>query len=436
MAEDANTQRIILGAMGTEYVVEDGWCRIRQDDGSLQKEQDGLTFVDLGSRARNVSLEDAVRRQVKLARCLPKTVSRQVSLVVDVAYEAGKFKGFIATSLSGGIALAQFLDVTDHDRRARVQVARNLCVAVRAALAAGRSLGRLSPDRILVDEKTCRVFIGFNYASILSSGEMPQYLRKQSTLPDPVSDLAWHVYCLVLRHSSGDLERGLWESRSGSLFSGPAPMAVRQAVLDVNPLSWGERMRERLRRVHRSPRLKDVPREVEPVLRAILLDGTNSSAYALATVLCEEFERKGGTKRNTLAVLAERFRGLLSCRLAREDAARLERRPWGLRGAGQASTFWLTTLWTSLALGTCAMMNEFAPLDGLFGLSSGDRGSGVMWQYPLAAVAGSAAYNVFAARRHYFKGYTAASYGWSVVVGIFFMTITRVAFLVLQGGAV
>lgn len=126
--------------------------------------------------------------------------------------------------------------------------------------------------------------------------------------------------------------------------------------------------------------------------------------------------------------------------LAGVDLSEKERRAWGMCGNHRTATFWLTTLWFSLALGICSAMNGFAPFDMVLqSLGYTDLHPIVdqaVWRYALVAIAGCAAYNTFIARKHSIDGYRRTSYCWSIVSAAAFMTLTKaVYYLIERAGA-
>ncbi|MEC4175036.1 hypothetical protein VIN30_01045 [Adlercreutzia sp. R7] len=368
-------------------------------------------------------------------------LKKHVSCPVDVAYHDGAFAGLIVSHMRGGVSLDSYLELGKADRRGRRRVAHNLCVLVQLSSRFGYYPGRMTPKRVLVDPTTCRVFLTSDYGVFFrdtgTGGSLPrQDLPRQSEV-----DLAVHVCGLLQKKPPDDFEGRVWGDVSYSEANGPSAEDMRATVfhitnrpvfVDAIALIKGDTPLLR--------KLWGVPLKFRKVLEASLLKGAYGDARTLSYELCKVFEHDERNRRSRFSVLKARVkRFVIGSRMPAERTSELERRPWGLRGYGSAAWFWVATMWLATAVGICSAMNGFTPIDMALGALRGTSYQHISvdpwWLYVVAAAAGSAAYNLFVARRHPLSGYEKSQYCYSLSAAVLLMTLVGFIRFFLRGGA-
>lgn len=401
------------------------------------QDSEELAFVAFPHRLLNSKGERLAKEQLVFGDARFNGLKKQVSCPVDVAYRDNEFAGLIVSYMHGGIGLEQYLDLKKNDRCARRRTAHNLCVLAQIASRLGCFLGRMSPERILVNPSTCRVFLAVDYAALAQrthglKGSLFFRLPWQGEV-----DLALHVYCLLNKRSTADLERRLWSTGDCSGLDGPSAEEVRSAVFGTAPRSV---FASALSLVDQNKRLRGIPRQFRRVLESGFRFTRSGDAQRLSMELCAIFELGETTYRGWFSLMKDKLKQLMfGARVPAERVRKSEQRPWGLRGYGSAEVFWATTMWMSVAIGACSAVNGFAPFDMMVAVLLGTppRQFGIepSWLCIVIVVAGSALYNLFVAQRHPLLGYERHQYCFSLIAGTLLMTLVGIVRYVLLGGA-
>lgn len=399
-----------------------------------------FVFVEFPAPLRSVRGEAAAKAQLVYGEGCFNGIKKQVACPVDVSYQDGVFRGLIVTHMHGGLSLSRYLAFSKCTRRDRWRVARNLCVLVCVASQRGVHLGRLSPERVLVEPETGRVFLATDWVSLVQrSGALQQ--RRLALLPWQTEvDLAACLYPLLRRRPNA-FGTELWSDDCSGLEGPPASEMVA-AAFDAVRRPWFAQLIARFDR--NTPLLRklwDVPRPFRDMLERGFHCAGGGNVGVFAYEMVALFERKESCRRGRFSVWKDRVKQFLSgARLSSDQVKAFERRPWGLRGYGSFSMFWAMTLGMAASLGVCSAMNGFAPLNLLIAVfRSADYpyfAINMGWRYGAAAVLGCMAYNLFLTRKHHFTGYERKSYGWSVATAVLFMSVAQfLETMALQGGA-
>lgn len=409
-------------------------------EGNSLEDDKEIALVEFPAHLRSARGEAAAKAQLVFGDGCFNGIKKQVACPVDVAYQGGAFSGLIVTHMHGGLSLSRYLASSDRTRRDRRQVARNLCVLVCVASQCGVHLGRLSPERVLVEPETGRVFLATDWVLLVQrSGALQQ--RCPAPLPWQTEvDLAACLYALLRRRSHG-FGPELWGDDCSGL-EGPAASEMVTAAFDAARKPWPVQLMARFgRNTHLLGKLWDVPRPFRDMLERGFHCAGSGNAGVFAYEMVALFERKESRRRGRFSVWKDRVKRSLAGACVPADRVKaLERRPWGLRGYGSPTMFWAVTLGMAVALGICSAMNGFAPLNLLVAaFRSADYSYFAInmdWRYSVAAVLGCLAFNLFLARKHHFLGYERKSYGWSVVTAVLFMSVAQfLGALALRGGA-
>lgn len=406
----------------------------------LLEGEEELAFVELPARLRSSRGETTVKAQLKFGDARFNGLKKHVSLPVDAAYRNGEFVGLIVTHMHRGVSLSRYLDFSRDARSERRRVAYNLAVQVCVASQLGVPLGRLSPDRIRVDSTTCRVFLAADWVALMEESCASRQAAL-SLLPwQRTVDFAVCEYSLLRKKSAPSLSAGLWEGDCSGL-GGPSDSDMVATAFDAVKKPWFARVVARFDKdTPLLSRLWDAPRPFRSLLEHSFRSMERRDAGILATEMIAYFDRGEKYRRSGFSVWKDRLKQFLNgARVPAEQVKEFERRPWGLRGYGNAVVFWLVTLGMAAALGLCSAMNGFAPLDllvvALRGADYAHSAINMGWRYGVAAVLGCAAYNLFVAQRHCFSGYGRKSYCWSVATAVLFMSLAQFLMIFsLRGG--
>ena len=376
------------------------------------------------------------RRMIARNASLYGEIALQISCPLELLYRDGAFAGLLVSYMAAGSSLPEILNQGPVDSVFRTRAACNLCSVVLLSGRVGTTLGRLDPYRILIDERSGRVFVVPNLLSALEADAYGEEgaldLRGRSLESEPV-DLAFHIYALQHGRQCATLENAIWNEYR-SLGSGPSANLISSALLESlrKPLLIRALDLLPFTDAFEGPFWSDPP-ALRKLYERSFLGRSSSQISQVALGYYVALERPRSAAAGRLSLLIEGVKRLASGGgISRDELKENERKISGSRSSTQPCVFWLTTLGCSAAMGLYAMLNGFTPIDLAWDPAMDARlpesAEGVKWQFVPAAVAGSAVFNLALARRNRFVGYGKGAYCWSVLAAVLFMFLTRLAF--------
>lgn len=428
--------RELRGVEGRCYRIDES-CYAQAKDFELTPLDDkGVAFVKISQSSQNNGIEQSLRSA--LSR-MPIRLRGQTTLLVDLAYDRGMLVGIVVSTFHGNATMMHFMSSTHFDKQTRLRVAQNLCIVMRLMVRYGERLNRLDPGSILVEPGSCRVFIRRNVSQLVAEWLRPSSRVNKETSAEVAWDLVFHCYCLLRGIKGAQFECELWASEG--ISKAPSIARIASFYIEIAKSSLEFKIATRLGlRLRRLSRWKCMPREFSELLNDILQRGSHVNLDYVTLKLCNAFEQIGKGRNAKWALRWGKARQLMfgdDC--ARRDLQDIECRSWGQRGNGSSSTFWLTTLFCTAAIALCSALNGFAPFDTLLYLLDPSFLSfekAAAWPYIVSAIVGCGAYNSLIARKHALYGYRRRDYGWSVLCGVAFMTLTKIAFALLLDGRI
>lgn len=317
-----------------------------------------------------------------------------------------------------------------HSPDARLRVAKNLCIAICSTKKTYLSIGRISPDQILVNPETCGVFL---------SGEATAKSSEIATHNDDRSneepyDAFFHVYTIMQGVDGLQIEQAAWGKEHPHK---PTYEEMSSAILAT-------RKRPRLILLldkafpsgHFSSPFWNEPPWKKSLYEAYTLNSHPqhaSSFPALEKVAFDIFSRIDRPEHVTLkgqsSALEKVGEVLSGGGDARAELKKNERRLIGSRGLGQTMLFWSATVGTSLAIGWFSASCGYAPFDAALhptnSLVLPEKPAALRFQYFATSFLGCVFCNTFLLKRNVFRGFQRQTYFESFLFAIAFMSAAR-----------
>lgn len=380
-------------------------------------------------------LSEEFRTKVELSvsrnAVLYERIGLQIGCPLEPLYRDGSFSGLLVTYMADGNPLVEFLEHASADKEYRIRVSCNFCSVVLLAGRAGVSLGRIDPNRVFVDEESCRVFLVPDIPSVLLSNMSrgrEGSLSDSHHVDDNPTDIALLVYALMHGSRCSDLLKELWDESIPS--SGLMASKLLQSLHKPALISLLDRLN--ITSAFEGPFWSDPP-ELRRLFERHFCQGRFPNAYQTAYDFFEALEKPRGAASGCLTELLEKLKRMLAGGGIQRDAViENEKRAIGSRSITQPYVFWMTTIACSAALGLFSTLNGFSPLDPILNPNADvklpEAASEVTWQFIPAAIAGSVLFNLLFAKRNQFVGHKRESYCWSLLAGMLFMSLSRMLF--------
>lgn len=396
---------------------------------------DNLAILLFSESYSGAEFECYVDYLILSSASFPEGVKAQVASPLDLVYRDGKLAGILLSFISSGVSLLDFLEKGSVDSVLRTRVACNICALVLLMGRVGLSVGRVDPNRIIVDESSCRVFfIPSSFDAFAGLNGAPPFLEEDVIGDEPI-DIAFHIYALLHGRQCSELERRLW-SDTTIPGSEPTSASIARELLNSLHKPLFVRLLDSLFHFEalEGPFWAEAP-ALRPLYERAFCHNASGQTAQLAIDFYEALEKPKRFSGSRLAGSVEKIKRFIFGGFEREEIKKKERRISGSKSITQPLVFWLTTLGCSASMGLYAMFNGFSPLELLLpSLPSHlpEAPSEIMWQFVVASIAGSAVFNIALAERNHFVGYGKGSYLFSMAMGVLFMFVVR---LTLEGAA-
>lgn len=423
----------LITAGGIRFDV-DGSPVLRQAEfGSLHAVRGNKNVAALLLSARFLSEELRTEVELSVSRntILYERIGLQIGCPLELLYRDGSFAGLLVTYMAGGNSLVEFLERASADKEYRIRVSCNFCSVILLAGRTGVSLGRIDPNRVFVDEESCRVFLVPDIPSFLLSSMSrgrEKSLSDNHYVDANSTDIALLVYALLHGSQCSGLLKELWDESIPS----PGLMASKllQSLHKPTLISLLDRLN--ITSAFEGPFWSDSP-ELRRLFERHFCQAKSPNAYQTAYEFFDALEKPRGTASGRLTELLEKLKRLLAGGGIQRDAViENEKKAIGSRSITQPCVFWMTTIACSAALGLFSTLNGFSPLDTILNPNADvklpEAASEVSWQFIPAAIAGSVLFNLLFAKRNQFVGHRRESYCWSLLAGLLFMSLSRMLF--------